>query len=351
MTVVPGGPLEGLREIESAAGAGEASTAIHATAPRRPAARAAPARARTLVADPMAEGCHSRRGGPTGTVRRVMFPRVAAVLAAGAAVWTLAPSSSAASGVSFRATIGGRDVATANTNDALALHPGRSPHVSVRVTNEGSSAITIREVRLDGRVIGLTFFSYQTSVSVRVPAGATRQFGYDLDLVGLRGQAVGLIPGTVSLRDRNGTNLASRSLTVDVRGSIISVYGLFGLSVLLFTAFTLAAALILLARNRLPPNRALRALRFAVPGLGLGLTLTVAVSALRLIAPRPVLWLPLVLGFGGAGFVVGYLTPTPEGAADEDEDEDEDEEEAGAATVAGSASGAAPPTAGPGAST
>jgi hypothetical protein len=51
--------------------------------------------------------------------------------------------------------------------------------------------------------------------------------------------------------------------------------------------------------------------RFAVPGLTFAIAFTFGLGALRFVAPRGIVWVPLVLVCGIGGFVAGWFTPTP----------------------------------------
>jgi hypothetical protein len=172
--------------------------------------------------------------------------------------------------------------------------------------------------------MGLTFFSYDTRIGIEVPAGGHATRRYPLDLVGLRGQATGLIPARVVALDAGHDPVASQDLVVDVRGSSRSVYGAFGLAVAAFTGLSLAGALLALARHRLSPNRWRRAVRFTWPGIGIGLLLVFTLSAFRVFVPLPHRWVPIVVTSTITLFVLGYLTPTPD---DPDEQGDPDEGE------------------------
>ncbi len=244
--------------------------------------------------------------------------------------------------VELEAAISGQDLARADANRPAELTPDAPVEVHMAVTNPGSEPVVVRSIRLEGSVLGLTFFNFETVVGLDIAPGATEERTYPLELVGLKGQATGLIPSELQLLDQDRSVLASQGFTADVRGSIRSVYALFGLAVALFTALTLAACCISLARHRLSRNRFRRGLQFMVPGLGLGLTATFTLSALRLVAPGAGLWLPLTLGCGAALFAVGYLTPAPDDEADDDADEldgelDEVEDDDGAEASVGNA--------------
>lgn len=226
--------------------------------------------------------------------------------------------------VELEAEISGQDLARADANRPAELTPDAPVEVHMVVTNSGSEPVVVRSIRLEGSVLGLTFFNFETVVGLELAPGATEERTYPLELVGLEGQATGLIPSELQLLDQDRSVLASQGFTADVRGSVRSVYAVFGLAVALFTALTLAACCVSLARHRLSKNRFRRGLQFMVPGLGLGLTATFTLSALRLVAPGAGLWLPLTLGCGAALFVVGYLTPAPDDDLDDDELDSDD---------------------------
>ncbi|GAA3439837.1 hypothetical protein [Kutzneria kofuensis] len=88
---------------------------------------------------------------------------------------------------------------------------------------------------MSGTALALTFFAYDTTLPFDIAAHgrATRTFG--LDLADLDGQAIGLLPASVELFDVGRNELAAVDTVTDVRGSILSVYGVFGIAVLLLT--------------------------------------------------------------------------------------------------------------------
>jgi hypothetical protein len=239
------------------------------------------------------------------------------------ALLSAAPGASAAAdpGVLWRASIDGHDVSTANANAPVPLHAGRDARVVLSVDNPGPNAVTIRTLRLEGRVIGMSFFVFSTRIDLDVAAGTTQQRTIQLDLSDLGDQAVGLIPAKLSLLGPDRTVISERSLATDVRGSLGSAYGLFGLAVAVVTLVLILSLAMEIARHRLPPNRWRRAVRFLAPGLGVGLTATFTLSATRILIPSATVWVPLVLGCGAAAFVIGYLTPTPDDGKDDDYDE------------------------------
>ncbi len=240
--------------------------------------------------------------------------------AAVAVLFSLLPAlpAEAASAVEVRASVNGRALADSSDTEPIRLEPDRLGTLEVAITNRGDADVTVRTVRLEGRVMGLTFFSYDTFVGIDVPAGSNVTRRLELDLGALEGQAIGLIPSAVKLLDREREELGSEGFIADVRGSMISVYGLFGLSLLALTVLTLLTGLWALARHTLSPNRWVRGFRFLIPGLGAGLVGVFTVSALRIFAPRAAQWVPIMVVCAVLFFALGYFSPGP---GDEEDDE------------------------------
>ncbi len=228
--------------------------------------------------------------------------------------------------VTWSASLNGADVETSDGNRPATLTPGAGAEVMVNVSNGTDRTLEIRSVDLDGRVLGLTFFSYATRVDLRVAPGSTGTRTFSIDLGDLEGQATGLLPARLTLMDPERQVIAERSLTVEVQGSLASVYGVFGLVVAASTAVLLVLLLVRLATSRLPVNRWRRATRFGVVGVGLGLTATFTLSALSLRSPDAATWVGVVLLGGVGAFTLGYLSPTPSRDTDTDDVEDEDDE-------------------------
>lgn len=223
----------------------------------------------------------------------------------------------------FTATLDGRPTSAIDANRPLKLGSDRPLDVEVVVTNEGTEDRTVRSVRFESKVIGLTFFAYETRLDLKVPRGATEQRQFPLELLDLSDQATGLLPARITLLDENREVLASQRLAADVDGSTLSIYGVFAMLVFAITAVLVAAIIVRLAARRLSSNRWKRATRFGTAGLGIGLTLTFSLSAARLLLPEASRWLPLVLVCGALLFAVGYLTPTPYQEHGDDEDDPE----------------------------
>lgn len=257
-----------------------------------------------------------------------------AALAVGLTAGTFASSAGAAGtsdkpaeGLDWTAvTVDGSDALAASSSDPLTLEPAEDTLVVLNVENKGDAPATIQNVRLSGEVLGMTFFNYTTRIDRVIAPETSTSVRFTIDLRELEGQATGLVPATLTLLDPDRQPLRTTDFAVDVRGSIRSVYGVFGLAVAASTALLFTVLILQLASNRLPPNRWNRATRFAVPGLGIGLTLTVTLSVLRLVTPSATAWVTLVLVSAGVAFVIGYFSPTPEPEEVEYEEDEEDEE-------------------------
>lgn len=252
----------------------------------------------------------------TMLVSRLAAPSVRALAFVGALLFTTvlvaAPASPATPGLHMTATFDGRPLQTVTRSRPLRLVPDKEPLMRVSVVNDGNRAVDVRSVRLDGKALLITFYSFSTKVDLEVAPGGRAEVAFAPDLSDLAGQATGLLPSRLSLLDNRHHVLTSTSFPADVRGSLLSTYGVFGIAVAAMTVLLLVSALIRLATHQLPANRWARAIRFALPGVGLGLTLTFSLSVFRLFAPNPATWLSFVAFGGLVGFGIGWLTPTPD---------------------------------------
>lgn len=264
---------------------------------------------------------------PTSTVRAVatMCRRSGLVLLVGlcAGITLAAPAQAVPhdeDDVRVTATVDGRDLTEVDANDALQLNAEEETVVRVEVDNLGDEELVVRSLRIDGKVIGLTFFSYETRIDLRIDPGESGDREFVLDLIDLGSQANGLLPARMTLFDQDRDVITTQSFPADVRGSFGSVYNIFGLIVAAITAVLLTAAILGLTTHRLSPNRWRRGVRFGLPGIGLGLTLAFTLSTLRVLVPSATWSGALVLILGAALFLVGYFTPTPEAGDEGDAD-------------------------------
>jgi hypothetical protein len=239
---------------------------------------------------------------------RTGLPAVAAALLS----LLLVSSAHAADGdVQLTARLADRDVADFSGGSPLVLRPAEELAVDVRMQNTADEPVEVRYVRLDGRVLGMTFFSYSVRVDVQLEPGDEDARTFSLDVSDLGDQATGKLPGRLVLLDPEREVLAAEAVPVDVQGSLTSAYGIFSLLVGITTALLLVAALTRLALGRLTEHRWFRATRFAVPGIGVGLTLSFTLSALGVLVPHPGRSITLAVGGGLVGLLFGFLTPTP----------------------------------------
>jgi hypothetical protein len=232
-------------------------------------------------------------------------------LAVSAAMRIASPAAAGVAPVTLTASVNGANLAHATEADPVHITPGKPIIVGLKVHNGSELPVPVGSVDLNGRVAGLTFYSFDTSVSFEVPPGQYKSLSYVLNTTGLKGQATGLVPSSLDVYQPSGQLIASEPFVSDVNGSLISVYGLFGLGIFALTVLALVEALLALANGRLPMNRWRRGIRFMVPGLGVGGILVFTLSAFGKWLPSNGHWFSILAIFAAAGFVIGYLTPTP----------------------------------------
>ncbi|WP_379167148.1 hypothetical protein [Nocardia tengchongensis] len=245
-----------------------------------------------------------------GRGRAVCAGLAAVVFAVAALLFTAGPAA-AAGGVSATATLDGRAIGGADAGNPVRLDPRKVSLVVVEVTNKSANSVSIRRVDLAGHVLGLNFYSYSTTVELTVGAGKTEKLTYRLDPAGLDGQATGLIGSDLTLIGQDGKPLAAVHTVVDVRGSLASVYGLFGIIIAVLTGLAITDAALTVARHRLSANRWQRGLRLLAPGIGIGLMIGFTGSVARWWVPGTALWLALAGALATVFFLAGYFSPTP----------------------------------------
>jgi hypothetical protein len=256
----------------------------------------------------------------------------AAVVAAPSMASAVGRASASGGGpVRLTASIDGASLQRATEPHPLQVRPGQEITVEFQLRNSGRTVLSVRSVNLEGHIAGLTFYSFDTEVSFDVPSGGTKSLTYQLDTTSLRGQVTGLVPSSLVLLGPNGGTIASEPFVARMNGSLWSVYGLFGLGILVLTVLALVEVIRALAAGRLPTNRWHRGMRFLAAGIGVGGIAVFSASAAAKWLPSNGHWL-VILGVGAvAGFVIGYLTPTPLSGDEGDVEDEEDEEIEGAA--------------------
>ncbi|WP_328618763.1 hypothetical protein [Actinokineospora pegani] len=212
--------------------------------------------------------------------------------------------------------VAGQDI----TDRTVTLDPVRAVDLDLTITNTGSTTRSVRLVRVSGEALALDFFTFDTTLPFTVPPRSQVTRSFPLDVRDLDGQAIGLLPTSVELLTEDRVALGSAETVVDVRGSLWSVYGAFGIAMLALAVVLWSSTLVALARHRLPGNRFRRALRFLPAGVATGLVAVVSLSVLRLVAPEPEVEIPLVLGAAVVAMLLGFFTPHPAGPATVRED-------------------------------
>jgi hypothetical protein len=229
-------------------------------------------------------------------------------------VGSAAAGAATAGRVSVKAAIDGHDVSRSSNGHPIVLHPSTPATLDIDIDNGRSTSIEVRTVRLSGHVVGLTFYSYDITVDTTVDPNSSRHLTLPVALGGLKAQATGLMAGSVQLLGPGDSTISSVDLVSDVRGSATSVYGVFGIAIALIAALGVGGALLGLARGTLPANRFVRAVRFAAPFAALGLLVVFTLSAFRVLVPRAASEIPIVAVTTAIGYLIGYLSPHPEGA-------------------------------------
>ncbi len=254
-------------------------------------------------------------------------PRMLIVLAlaGGVLLGSAGPTAAALpEGVTWTATIDEQNVDRSRSGPAVELDPSKPVHVVVRIENRTQDTLSVPYVRIEGGVLGLTFYAYTTQVNLEVQPGGVGDSEFEVRLLGLGRQANGLIPSQITLVDADNDDIDAKDMRADIRGDADSTYTIFGLAVGGAALILLVGVLWRLMTGRLSPNRWRRGLALAAPGLGLGFLLTFTLSAFRWGTPDPELWGALLFGGAVIGFVAGYLSPTP-GETDQETDKDEEE--------------------------
>jgi hypothetical protein len=224
--------------------------------------------------------------------------------------------------VTFTALLNGVAAATSTDARPAEVYPSSPATVRITVHNSGSSPVEVATIRLEGAVLDLPLFSYDSTVDLTVAPRQSASLTFPVSTQGIGGQATGLVSATITAIGTDGTSLSSDTVVTNVHGSLRSIYGLFGLAVLVLTISSLVLALVAMARHNLASNRWLRAVRFAIPGFGIGLVMTFTLAALGLFTPGPGHWLPVLIVATCTGLAFGYLTPSPNEAEFGEEDDD-----------------------------
>jgi hypothetical protein len=207
--------------------------------------------------------------------------------------------------------LAGRDIDGADSENPVPLDPRDGVPLELTIRNNGSEAVSIRFVRLEGKALGLTFLTYDLGVRTTLEPGEQTTLDTTLDFFDLEDQATGYLGTSLAVYDQERRLLGSEDFVVDVRGNATSTLGLFAVVVLGVAIFSTTVLVLNTLRRRLPPNRFVRAVQFSIAGAAIGVTLSLGLSVLRVTFADVEAWVPLVVIPTVIAFVVGYIAPGP----------------------------------------
>ncbi len=222
------------------------------------------------------------------------------------------------------ATIGDRSLLSGTRSNPIVINPKVRQQLSMTVRNDGTSTVAIRYLRLTGSLLNVHFVRYQASANVDVAPEATKTISVPGDFFDVDGVATGYMNATMQVVDQQRSILASQAFVADVQGKVASSVGLLLLEAFVFAIVGLGEIVIGLARRRLPWNRFMRAIFFALTAVSVVITIVVGAAMSRDALFGSSTWIPAVLIAALIGFVLGYLSPGQIDRSARDDDEDAD---------------------------
>ena len=213
--------------------------------------------------------------------------------------------------VELTATIAGRDVAEADSEHPIPLEPREEIPLELTILNNSDDTVSVRYVRLEGKALGLTFLTYDLGLRTTLAPGEQTTLDAKLDFFDLEKQATGYLGTSLAVYDEDRRLLGTEDFVVDVQGNATSTLGLFAIVVLGVAIFSTTVLVLNTLRRRLPPNRFVRGVQFAVAGAAIGVTLSLGLSVLRITFADVEAWVPLVFIPTVVAFIIGYLAPGP----------------------------------------
>jgi hypothetical protein len=245
------------------------------------------------------------------SLRRIVACTWLALAATGALCGT-AGAQTVDRSVSITGTIGDRDIATGKTSeDALPLDPDELIPVHLTLRNETSEEEVIRYVRLEGKALGLTFLTYDFGVRAALGPHDRTVIDTKLDFFDLESQATGFLGTSIRVYDEHGFLIGEQRFVVDVLGRPNSTLGAFAVIVFGLAVFSVSVIIVNTIRRRLPSNRFVRAMQFAMAGAAIGVTLSLGVSILRIGFADVDAWARIVSLPTAIAFALGYIAPGP----------------------------------------
>jgi hypothetical protein len=237
--------------------------------------------------------------------------RLLVLVSLGVMLMVPAQPAHAAGTIDIEAELAGRDIASADSTEPIRIEPKEEVPLTLTIRNNGDRPQEIRYVRLEGKALGLTFLTYDLGIRTTLRPGEQTTLETALDFFDLERQATGYLGTSLRVYDGERRLLGSESFVVDVRGNATSTLGLFAVVVVAVAAFSVFVLVLNTLRRRLPANRFVRGIQFAIAGSSIGVTLSLGVSILRVAFADVEAWVPLVFLPTVIGFAVGYIAPGP----------------------------------------
>jgi hypothetical protein len=213
--------------------------------------------------------------------------------------------------VQIDGTIGGHDINAADSTNPIRIDPRNQIPIQVTIRNRGKDVVEIRYLRLEGKALGLTFLTYDLGVRTSLEPGEQTAVDTNLDFFDLESQATGYLGASLRAYDVDRHVLGAKSFVVDVRGNATSTLGLFALVIIGVAIFSCFVLIVNTVRRRLPSNRFVRGVQFAMAGSAIGVTLSLGVSILRVAFADVEAWVPIVALPTVIAFALGYVAPGP----------------------------------------
>lgn len=228
-----------------------------------------------------------------------------------AMVAVAARPAAAAESLDVEAELDGRDVSDADSTNPVAIDPRTEIPLTLTIRNVGGQVENIRYVRLEGRALGVTFLTYDLGIRASLRPGEETSIETGLDFFDLENQATGYLGTSLRVYDTERRLIGEQTFVIDVRGKATSTMGLFAFVVLAIACFSVFVLVTNTVRRRLPANRFVRGVQFAIAGGAIGVTLALGVSILRIGFADVEAWVPLVFLPTLIAFAVGYIAPGP----------------------------------------
>ena len=248
------------------------------------------------------------------------------------AAMTTRPAGAQTGDVTFEAVFGDVSLDDVDDSDPLRVDSNEIIDLELTVTNGTDETVEVGQIRIESKLLSFTFLTQALRTDVTVGPGESETVELPVDFVGVEGQASGYFRAEMRLLDPDGSTLAGRDFTLDIRGDAFAAANTVFYILIAFAAVVVVRNVLAIVRRRLDVNRLVRAFRLGIVGLQVGVVLVIASSLFRIRAMDGSQWIPLVAIATLIGFVVGYfLTLAPKGL---EEDEDDGDPEADRDTVA-----------------